>query len=888
MERDERQQLRAVTDEVAGWVSEAHSVLSHRAKVDQAGNDAVDALRRAVVDVRRDGHVGWRVMLLGSADERHLGDIARQAHHPSLSAHEQVALDSLTRDAAVAVPKVKAVVGARRFFTGSKRRDAATKSATYLSTYRDWALGAGVPQLLHRLGRREEGSPTDVPVSDALADWVGLSRRIGDLGTTQELVTVASVNQLPDAIRTIERALAEEQRFRSAAVAAGEAVRKREVSRMLAEMPVERLKDATRGRLRIGPLTDAGITTIQSVLDRGAQLEHLPGIGATTATRMRGAAQSLWQTTYEEMPVRVDIKNRSAEATDLLRRLGAWDATRKTKSATSDLARAEELTPLVRALDKKVSHLAVLCGTRSVTDFRESVEAVCRRARQIAGTAGHSGSGDPWDDFLRRPADYFAMLAELGFITEDEQKAHGDLPDDIVEAVRKLELDTQHLSASLRGYQSFGARFALVQRKVIIGDEMGLGKTIEALAVLAHLRSKGAHHSLVVCPAAVVTNWVREVQSKSTMRPHRIHGPGRASAARHWTRNGGVAVTTFETLGWFEEYVALPDLGCVVVDEAHYIKNPTALRTQRAARIVNSSSRAILLTGTPLENRLDEFRHLVGYLRPDLVVDADELAPRRFRRQVAPAYLRRNQEDVLTELPDLVEVDEWLPLSKKDAGAYREAVVAGNFMAMRQAAMLQGNKSEKMQRLVEIVEEAEDNGRRVIVFSHFREVLDRVARALPGQVFGPLTGSVPSAARQVMVDQFSAAGHGAVLVSQIVAGGVGLNIQAASVVVICEPQLKPTTEWQAIARARRMGQLESVQVHRLLSEEGVDRRVTEILAKKRALFDDFARISDTAESAPEAVDISEADLAREVIAAERERLFSQGSATPPVADEEAV
>lgn len=129
----------------------------------------------------------------------------------------------------------------------------------------------------------------------------------------------------------------------------------------------------------------------------------------------------------------------------------------------------------------------------------------------------------------------------------------------------------------------------------------------------------------------------------------------------------------------------------------------------------------------------------------------------------------------------------------------------------------------------------------------------------------------------MLVDEFSAAGHGAVLVSQIVAGGVGLNIQAASVVVICEPQLKPTTEWQAIARARRLGQLETVQVHRLLSEEGVDLRITEILARKRKVFDDFARIIETAESAPEALDVSEADLARDVIAAERERLLSEAA-----------
>ncbi|CNF75834.1 SNF2-like protein [Mycobacterium tuberculosis] len=115
-----------------------------------------------------------------------------------------------------------------------------------------------------------------------------------------------------------------------------------------------------------------------------------------------------------------------------------------------------------------------------------------------------------------------------------------------------------------------------------------------------------------------------------------------------------------------------------------------------------------------------------------------------------------------------------------------------------------------------------------------------------------------------------------------VAGGVGLNIQVASVVVICEPQLKPTTEWQAIARAHRIGQLESVRVHRLLSEQGVDLRVTEILARKRELFDEFAGISETAASVPEAVDISEADLAREVTAAERERRFFSCESNQPL------
>ena len=889
MERNERQQVRAITDEVAGWVGEARTVLSYRATIDVAGNDAVDRMRRAVVHVRHDGEVGWRIMLFRPGDGRPLSDIARQKHLPSISADEDKVLASLTTHAAAALGDVKAIVGARRFFSGGKKREAGTSAAEYLRSYREWALASGVPQLLHRLAPGADLGFRDVPMSDALAGWVGLSGRIADLGASQELLAAAVVEELPVSIKTIERALQDEAEFRSDALAACEAVRKREVRQLLAGMPIERIKDVTRDRLRIRPLTDAGILTIQAVLDSEFDLEYLPGIGAITASGILGAAQTLWQTTYDEMPVRIDIKNRTNETTELLQRLGRWDAMRRTAGATSDLALAEALAPLALALDSNVSQIAVLTSTRSVDEFRAAVETVTRRARQIAGTARSLQPTDPWDDFLQRPADYFAMLSELGFLTEDEEKTHGDLPDDIVEAIRRLELDTEHLSASLRGYQSFGARFALVQRKVIIGDEMGLGKTVEALAALAHLRSKGAHHHLVICPAAVVTNWVREVRSKSALRPHRLHGLGRETAAWSWVRNGGVAVTTFDTLRWFEEQgLAVRDLGCVVVDEAHYIKNPTAFRTQRARRILDASDRAILLTGTPLENRIDEFRNLVGYIRPDLIIEMEEFAPRRFRRQVAPAYLRRNQEDVLTELPELVEVDEWLPMSREDTAAYRDAVAAGNFMAMRQAAMSQGGKSEKMLRLIEIVAEAEDNGRRVIVFSHFRNVLDQVAGAMPGKVFGPLTGSVPAAARQVIVDQFSAAGHGAVLISQIVAGGVGLNIQAASVVVICEPQLKPTTEWQAIARAHRMGQLESVQVHRLLSEESVDQRVTEILAKKRELFDDFARISETADSAPEAFDISEADLAREVIAAERARLLSKGGGPALPRDEEAV
>ncbi|MGW5639213.1 DEAD/DEAH box helicase, partial [Streptomyces sp. NPDC003832] len=626
----------------------------------------------------------------------------------------------------------------------------------------------------------------------------------------------------------------------------------------------------------ITALVDAGIKNVQQVLDQQSRIRTLPGVGDTTGNRMVGAARTIWQTTIDEMPVRIDVRNRSQATTNLLRAMRAWDTARSIRGATEDLAAADAVRPLLRRLDARTSHVVVTPRARSVAELRQALAAVERRGALLGGGTGATG-GDPWEDFLSRPADYYAMLAELGFLADDAEKSQGDLPAEIVEAVRELALDTTYLKASLRGYQSFGARFAIVQRKVVIGDEMGLGKTVESLAVLTHLRAKGSSHFLVVCPAAVVTNWVREVQAKSELRAYRLHGPARDDALKSWIRNGGVAVTTYDILGWLEGRIPRPaEPACLVFDEAHYIKNPFAKRTQRSTALIRRAERAVLLTGTPLENRIEEFRNLVGYLRPDLPVNASELSPRQFRKQVAPAYLRRNQEDVLTELPERFDVDEWLPMSGADERYYRDAVVEGNFMAMRQAALRAGTGSEKMARLLDIVQEAEDNHRKVLVFSYFRDVLDSVASNLPGKVFGPLTGSVPAAARQSMVDEFARAPHGAVLVAQIVAGGVGLNIQSASVVVICEPQLKPTTEWQAIGRAHRMGQLESVQVHRLLSEEGVDQRIVEILARKNQLFSEFARVSATADSAPEAFDITDAELAREIVAAERERLLSGG------------
>ena len=877
MGRDDRARVKHLLADADRWNAGLATINRARGERRNAAERDIERLRTRTVAVDRDGARAWFVVPLMAEDTNVSTNLAAVRDLRTFSPAEKDHLKLVGRIATVA-DRVRPLARIR-LFPGRKKFDGARKAEEWLARLRDTAIAQNMDQVLADI-TQSQPAPKLLSLTDILDPSLGFAEQFGGAGKHAALLPREAFQHLGRAVGILDQAIASEQGHIRAAQAAGERVRRNETYRMVSSMPLDALRQASRERLRTGVLETAGIKNVYAVIQHRNRLANVPGIGETTARRMAAAAQTLWDTTYQEMPVRIDVSNRGPEATALVTALRAWDAARRTKGAADEIARAAELRALGSALDRHVSHAVVIpVGQLPATALTEAIDAVLARAELVAtASPTAAGQGDAWDDFLRRPADYFTMLAELGLVTENTERSHGDLPDDIVDAVRALELRTDNLTASLRGYQSFAARFTLVQNKVIIGDEMGLGKTIEALATLAHLRSKGDGRFLVVCPPAIVSNWLRETTHHTRLSVYKLHGPEaeRTLALRSWRRSGGVAVTTYNLLGWALQKLSereLGDLGCAIFDEAHYIKNPTAARSRNTSELIKRIPRAILMTGTPLENRVEEFRTLIRYIRPNLAQSAPETSAPRFRRHVAPVYLRRNQEDVLTELPELVEVEEWVGLSPASEAAYRAAVDDSNFMAMRRATML-GHGSEKLQRLIEIVEEAEANGRRAIVFSYFLDVLDQVAAALPGKVFGPVTGKVPAARRQTTIDDFSAAGAGAVLVSQITAGGVGLNIQAASVVVICEPQLKPTTEAQAVARAHRMGQIQSVQVHRLLADDTVDERIIEILARKKALFDEFARVSETAQATPDAIDITETEIARQVVAAERERLLS--------------
>jgi len=281
------------------------------------------------------------------------------------------------------------------------------------------------------------------------------------------------------------------------------------------------------------------------------------------------------------------------------------------------------------------------------------------------------------------------------------------------------------------------------------------------------------------------------------------------------------------------------------------------------------------MTGTPIENKVDEMCFLVSCLQSDVAAELEKIKflskAEQFRKTLAPVYLRRTREEVLKELPDLIETEEWCEMNSDELSLYRDAVRESNFMAMRQVSwnVSDINKSQKAARLLEICDEAKEEGRKIIVFSFFRNTVNRVLEVLGDRCIGPITGDISLLRRQALVDEFTAAPEGSVLVSQVQAGGTGLNIQAASVVIFCEPQIKPSIEDQAMSRAYRMGQTRNVEVFRLLSDESVDERVLEILKTKQEIFDKFADESVVAQDAEE---LAESAISAQIIEEEKKRL----------------
>lgn len=811
-----------------------------------------------------------------------------QADKPRLELIRASHFDGQTRELSQHEPSLRSalvsglgglfVQAKRGLFRRSTTHEVDVAKLEDLRALRDWSVKTGYGELLKQSlsGQVEGHQGGDVSEVAAAAKAMGLpipvvEHRLPAPDLQALLVTLAAGRDLLHHRKAKEEAV----------LKAFQAVQQQMLRRRLHDLPVSLLKEM--GQARVGPLEAQGILSVQAVLDRKGQLAQIPGISGQSARQIAAAAIAVEREARDELGLRIDLDESDAQLTSLvtaLHLLITFD-----EEVAQHRAALEAVIPVLEplaALQGKTGDLVLFHPKvrRRGTDLTRYLANTVTWARSAGLTAvasdvtGSGGSAESWTAFKSRAAEHYGVLGELVGITLDVDAAQGHLPREVVDAVHSQRLDASWMKSSLRGYQTFGARYALVQRRVIIGDEMGLGKTVQALAAMAHLAAGGAQHFMVVCPPAVVINWMKETAKHSRLQPIRVHGQERDRALRLWKERGGLAITTYTTLSRLDLSGAAPAM--LVVDEAHYVKNPGAQRSQAVQGLIGLSERTLFLTGTPMENRVSEFENLISYLQPDVVDAVDPasmvLGAKKFRAAVAPVYLRRNSDDVLSELPDLIETEEWVEYTSSERESYLDALAGGRFQDMRRTAYLTDTAdSAKLERLGEIVEEARANGRKVLVFSFYRDVLDVIAKRLGSIVIGPLTGSNSADQRQRMIDEFSDTRDPAVLLSQIVAGGTGLNLQAASVVVLCEPQVKPSLEDQAVKRAHRMGQVQTVQVHRLLTQDSVDERLMAMLAEKSEAFAKFAAQSDVADASPEAVDISESQVVKRVLAEEQAR-----------------
>jgi non-specific serine/threonine protein kinase len=455
------------------------------------------------------------------------------------------------------------------------------------------------------------------------------------------------------------------------------------------------------------------------------------------------------------------------------------------------------------------------------------------------------------------------------------------------------------LKTELRPYQKIGVQWLMSLRGLELGgclaDDMGLGKTIQVLGVLSmSRRNKEKGTDLLVVPASLVDNWRLEIERFAPelkvliAHPSRISSPELKRLSKKKVDAHNAVITTYGTTmrtGWIKSYAWRN----VILDEAQAIKNPGAKQTKAVKSL--SSRWRLVLTGTPVENRLGDLWSIFDFLNPGLLGSAkafnrlcksmasgkQDYAP--LRRLVQPYILRRLKTDksVIADLPDKTEVNAYCLLSKRQAALYKQSVdemkkvieeldgierrgvVLAFLMRFKQICnhpsqwlgdgSYEPADSGKLSRLREICESIVARQDKVLVFTQFREMTEPLAGFL-AEVFGRsglvLHGGTPVKKRQGLVKSFQEDDRVPFMVLSLKAGGTGLNLTAASHVIHFDRWWNPAVENQATDRAFRIGQKKNVLVHKFLCRGTVEERIDELISGKQKLSDEI--LSGRAES----------------------------------------
>jgi len=442
------------------------------------------------------------------------------------------------------------------------------------------------------------------------------------------------------------------------------------------------------------------------------------------------------------------------------------------------------------------------------------------------------------------------------------------------------------LQAELRDYQKRGLDFLAYTADIGVGavlaDDMGLGKTVQALAWLLHLRERDPEGGpcLVVCPASVVHNWEREAQRFApALRCLTLTSGHERHELRRGIRDYDLVLTNYALLRIDIDEWRETKLRAVILDEAQNIKNPDAAVTQAAMAL--PARHRLALTGTPLENRALDLWSIVGFVNPDYLGPRSRFqlrydrpdAPPHVRILLAaklrPMMLRRSKRQVATELPDRIEERQDCELTSGQRALYvaelqrsRELVqrlsgepggIAQNkihilaaLTRLRQICChpaLAGGRRElgsgKFDALFELLEPLLAEGHKVLVFSQFVECLRLLKQEMTtrGIQHHMLTGQ--STKREQIVAGFQEDPNPCVFLVSLKAGGTGLNLTAASYVVLFDPWWNPAVEAQAIDRTHRIGQDKTVIAYRMLATGTIEEKIFDLQQRKAALVRDI-------------------------------------------------
>ncbi len=422
------------------------------------------------------------------------------------------------------------------------------------------------------------------------------------------------------------------------------------------------------------------------------------------------------------------------------------------------------------------------------------------------------------------------------------------------------------LQAALRPYQREGVNWLVFLRRAGLGamlaDDMGLGKTLQALCAV-----RG--RTLVVSPTSVLHNWAEEIRRfRPSLRCAMYHGP-----QRRLDPQAAVTLTTYAILRLDIGTLAPQSWDTVILDEAQNIKNPESQVAQAAYQL--QSDFRLTLSGTPIENRLDELWSQFHFLNRGLlggrqhfqeryvktIAQGQPGAAERLRERLRPFILRRRKQDVATELPPRTEVVLRCILTEDEHDVYnaiqaatREEVIkrlaAGGsvlealeaLLRLRQAAchsgLVPGHEaptSSKVDLLMETLDQVVADGHKALVFSQWTALLDRVEPHLRnvGMNFERLDGATRD--RAGVVHRFQAEDGPPVMLISLRAGGVGLNLTAADHIFLLDPWWNPAVEDQAADRAHRIGQERPVLVTRLVAQDTVEERILALQQQKRLL-----------------------------------------------------